>query len=69
MIVVRFGRHDAFYLWQAFTAAAAGRPPSLAATVIAPQSCCVAAMSAQCGSIPAVSKQHLRKSIPRSYRA
>ena len=33
------------------TAAAAGRPPSLAATVIAPQSCCVAAMPAQCGSI------------------
>ena len=32
------------------TAAAAGRPPSLAATVIAPQSCRVAAMSAQCGS-------------------
>ena len=33
------------------TAAAAGCPPSLAATVIAPQSCCVAAMPAQCGSI------------------
>ena len=44
------------------TAAAAGRPPSLAATVIAPQSCCVAAMSAHSAGL--YSGQHLRKSTP-----
>ena len=45
------------------TAAAAGRSPSLpVATVIAQQSCCVAAMSAHSAGL--YSGQHLRKSTP-----